>query len=194
MTGVSSPLEHHYERPLTANMSSIRCLRTVGALCGLIGGDCRLAGSSIGAACELKNALVCKPTTRCLRAVTPRRLHRRGVRPLPRRSRFATPGYAEYYVAGGAFPAGAHPLRVNSPCDLSAKPGFLAVCIAPHRYRSGPAVSPQECILLTRRPKGSWPAWTGDGTFHPFHRRASWRTNQTLSSRVARPCGMCYMC
>jgi hypothetical protein len=29
---------------------------------------------------------------------------------------------------------------VHSPGDLSAKPGFLAVCIAPHRYLSGPAI------------------------------------------------------
>jgi NADPH:quinone reductase-like Zn-dependent oxidoreductase len=43
------------------------------------------------------------------------------------------------------------------------------------------STSAQECILLTRRPKGSSPAWTGNGTFHPFHRRASWRTYQTLS-------------
>jgi hypothetical protein len=108
-------------------------------------------------------------------------MSRHEVRSLPRRSWFATPGYAAYDVAGGAFPVGENPLRVNSPGDLSAKPGFLAVCIAPHRYLSGPALSPQECILLTRRPKGSSPAWTVEGTFHPFHRRASWRTNQTLS-------------
>jgi hypothetical protein len=40
---------------------------------------------------------------------------------------------------------------------------------------SGAAISPQGCIPLALRPKGSSPACTGNGIFHPFHHHASWR-------------------
>src|SRR2546426_5017006 len=89
--------------------------------------------------------------------------------PLPRE-------YAEYYVTGGHFPVGQNPLCLNSPCYLSVKPGILAVCIAPHQYLSGPAISPQVCICLTLRPIDSSLACTSGGIFRPFHHCASWRT------------------
>jgi hypothetical protein len=39
------------------------------------------------------------------------------------------------------FSVGRNPLRVDSPYALSAKPGLLAACLAPHRYLSGACYS-----------------------------------------------------
>jgi hypothetical protein len=65
---------------------------------------------------------------------------------------------------------------VDSPCDLSAKPGLLAACLAPHRYLSGPAISPPVCIHRALRPNGSSPTGIGGGDFLSFPHHASWRT------------------
>jgi hypothetical protein len=90
--------------------------------------------------------------------------------------------YARYNVAGGHFPVGLNPLRLHSPCDLLAKPGLLAACIAPHPYLSGPAISPPVCIHRTLRPNGSSPTGIGDGDFLSFHCCTSWRTVMSVSS------------
>jgi hypothetical protein len=39
------------------------------------------------------------------------------------------------------FSVGRHPLRLDSPYALSAKPGLLVACLAPHRYLSGACCS-----------------------------------------------------
>jgi hypothetical protein len=44
--------------------------------------------------------------------------------------------------AGGSCPAGRHPLRVNSPWALSAKPDVLTACLASQRYLAGACDSP----------------------------------------------------
>lgn len=44
--------------------------------------------------------------------------------------------------AGVSFPKGRNPLRLNSPCALSAKPDVLTSCLASHRYLSGACCSP----------------------------------------------------
>jgi hypothetical protein len=89
--------------------------------------------------------------------------------------------YAEYYVAGGNFPVGQNSLCLDSPYYLLAKHGILAVCIAPHRYLSGPAISPRTCIHPALRPNGSSPTCIGDGAFRSFHLCASWRTSLFFS-------------
>jgi hypothetical protein len=47
---------------------------------------------------------------------------------------------------GASFPVGRNPLRVNSPYDLSAKPGLLVVCLAPHPYLSGACCSQEPSV------------------------------------------------
>jgi len=44
------------------------------------------------------------------------------------------------------FPEGRNPLRLNSPYDLSAKPGISAVCLAPHQYLSGACCSQEPSV------------------------------------------------
>jgi len=70
---------------------------------------------------------------------------------------------------------------LNSPCHRSVKPGLLAVYLAPHRYLSGPTLSPPVCIRRRLRPKDAWPTCIGQGAtglvpFRSFHRHTSWRT------------------
>ena len=54
---------------------------------------------------------------------------------------------------GATFPVGRNPLRLDSPCGLSAKPGILVVCLAPHPYLSGACCSQgpsvQSCLAPT---------------------------------------------
>ena len=85
---------------------------------------------------------------------------------------------------GVPFPVGLNPLRLNSPCDSSAKPRILAACVAPHGYLSGAAVSPRVCIRPQLRPNDSPPACTGGGgtggVLPPF-------PHSTVTLRDARP-------
>src|SRR5439155_1542669 len=55
---------------------------------------------------------------------------------------FSRPATQDIGVTGGWFPEGRNPLRLDSPCYLFAKHGLLGACVAPHRYLSGPALSP----------------------------------------------------
>jgi hypothetical protein len=52
---------------------------------------------------------------------------------------------------------------------------------------SGAAISPPACTRRTLRPKGSLPACTGSGIFHPFHHHASWRTHRRSSGALGTP-------
>ena len=61
--------------------------------------------------------------------------------------------------AGGLFPVGCYPLRVDSPCDLSTKPSRFGGLHRTSKGLSGPALSPQTRICLARRPNGSSPPW-----------------------------------
>ena len=90
-------------------------------------------------------------------------------------------------MAGVLFPVGFLSLRLLTMCVLSAKPGLLAACIAPHPYLSGAAISPPVCIRRTLRPNGSSPACTGDGDFLSLHHCASWRTDPAIPLHVIRP-------
>src|SRR4051794_27041359 len=56
---------------------------------------------------------------------------------------------------GVDFPVGRNPLRLDSPCDLSVKPRFLAAWVGPHGYLSGAALSPPALIRRQLRPKDS---------------------------------------
>jgi hypothetical protein len=92
-------------------------------------------------------------------------------------------GYARYYVAGGELSRRLNPASfVLTMRSLSQARPFGGL----HRASSGlsgAAVSPPVCIHRTLRPKGSSPACTSNGIFHPFHHHASWRT--TLLSSFA---------
>ena len=72
-------------------------------------------------------------------------------------------GYARYYLTGGEFPVGLNSLRLDSPCNLLVKLDFLAACIAPHQYLSGPAISPLPCIQQALRPNDSPSTHIGGG-------------------------------
>jgi len=64
-------------------------------------------------------------------------------------SRLGQPG------TGVDFPVGRNPLRLDSLCDLSVKPRFLAAWVGPHGYLSGAAISPPVFIRRQLRPKDS---------------------------------------
>jgi hypothetical protein len=76
---------------------------------------------------------------------------------------------------GVPFPVGLSPFRLLTMGFLS-QAGHLGSLPLPHPYLSGPAISPQGCIPLTLRPKGSLPACTSNGDFLPLPQCASWRT------------------
>src|SRR5215472_8779787 len=83
-------------------------------------------------------------------------------------------GCADDCGEGRRFSVGQNPLRLNSPCLPFVKPGVLAVCLAPHQYLSGAALSPPACIYRQLRPNDASSACTDGGvtdprSFHPFH-------------------------
>jgi hypothetical protein len=74
-----------------------------------------------------------------------------------------TPAYAEYLCGRVAVYRRLKPASFDSPCYLFVKPGLLAVCVMPHQYLSGPAVSPPTSICRQLRPKDTPIACTTDG-------------------------------
>ena len=82
-------------------------------------------------------------------------------------------------MTGGIFPVGLTPLRLLTILPLSQAwhlGGLHRASPVPFR---GSYFTPA-CIHRTLRPNDLLPACIGDGIFHPFHLRASWRTSTII--------------
>ena len=96
---------------------------------------------------------------------------------------------AKQIIAGQGvrFPVGPNPLRLNSPCHLFVKPGFLAVCFAPHQYLLGAAFLPPVCIRWQLRPKDASPAVYGRWSYGPTRPPCSFQSSRLVAHGRNRP-------